>query len=161
MFKRFKKNKKFSTFHAVASGTLLPISAVEDGVFSEKLLGDGYAVQPANGEVYSPVEGKILSIFPTKHAITIETTAGFEILLHMGLDTVELKGEPFEIFVTEGQKVTAETKLATMDLEKLKETNTPSTIVVIITNMDKVKDMPKTNEKAVHASEEIFSIDVE
>ncbi|MGX6961887.1 PTS sugar transporter subunit IIA [Vagococcus xieshaowenii] len=162
MFGLFKKNKKETTvsFHAVAKGTAIPLEAVGDGVFSSKMLGDGYAVKPETEEVFAPVVGKVVSVFPTKHAITIETEEGLEILVHMGIDTVELKGEPFEVFVTEGQAVTPATKLANMDLAKLAETNTTSTIVVVVTNMDKVSAVSTVNEHAVAAQEEVATVTV-
>lgn len=160
MFSLFKKKKKEVTFHAVAEGTLIPLNAVGDGVFSEKLLGDGYAVKPINNEVFSPVEGTVMSVFPTKHAITIETPEGLEILVHMGIDTVELKGVPFEVAVKEGDTISATTKLASMDLAKLAETATVSTIIVVITNMDKVKEMPIIAEKSVKASDEVSVLEL-
>lgn len=159
MFNFLKKNKKTS-FHAVADGNLIPINKVEDNVFSEKMLGDGYGVQPTSNEVYSPVDGTIVSVFPTKHAVTMTTDNGLEILVHMGIDTVELNGAPFEVFVKEGQKVTPETKLATMDLAELEKTNTTSTIVIAITNMDLVKDMTTVTEGPVKASQEVTAVDV-
>ncbi|MBP1041187.1 PTS glucose transporter subunit IIA [Vagococcus sp. BWB3-3] len=159
MFKFLKKDNK-TAFHAVAKGNLIPINKVEDNVFSEKMLGDGFAVQPASSEVFAPVKGKIVSVFPTKHAITMTTDSGLEILVHMGIDTVELKGAPFEIFVKEGQTVTPETKMANMDLDELAKTDTTSTIVVVITNMDAVKKMADVTEKTVNASEEVLTVEV-
>ncbi|MGX7030319.1 PTS sugar transporter subunit IIA [Vagococcus zengguangii] len=157
MFGIFKKKKKEEVvaFHAVAQGTVMPLESVGDGVFSGKLLGDGYAVKPETEEVYAPVTGKVVSVFPTKHAITIETAEGLEVLVHMGIDTVELKGEPFEVFVSEGQAITPETKLANMNLDKLAETNTVSTIVIVVTNMDKVSNLSTVNEHVVAASEQV------
>ena len=162
MFGIFKKKKQEEvvSFHAVAQGTVIPLEAVGDGVFSSKMLGDGYAVKPQTEEVYSPVTGKVVSVFPTKHAITIETTEGLEILVHMGIDTVELKGEPFEVFVSEGQAITPETKLANMSLTKLAETNTVSTIVVVVTNMDKVANFSTVSEHAVGAKEEVATVTI-
>lgn len=159
MFKFLKKNTG-TPFSAVAEGQLIPISNVGDGVFSEKMLGDGYAIIPSSSEIFSPVSGKIISVFPTKHAISILTDSGLEILVHMGIDTVALNGAPFDIFVEEGQKVTPQTKMATMDLAELAKTDTSSTIIVVITNMDAVKTMPEVNPKTVVASEEVISVEV-
>ncbi|MGX7059278.1 PTS sugar transporter subunit IIA [Vagococcus humatus] len=160
MFNFFKKNKKTEMF-AVMNGTLMPITQVNDSVFSQKMLGDGFAIEPTSSEVFAPVAGKIVSVFPTKHAMTMVTESGLEILVHMGIDTVELKGEPFEVFVKEGDKIAKGTKLATMDLAKLAETQTPATTMVVITNMDLVKEMPAVTEKAVSASEAILEITIE
>ena len=81
------------------------------------MMGDGYAVRPSNGKIYAPVAGTVSSIFETKHAIGILTPGGAEVLVHMGLDTVELKGAPFTVKVSEGDAVTVDTLIAEMDLE--------------------------------------------
>ena len=92
-------------FVAPANGEMIPIDKVEDDVFSQKMMGEGFAVVPENGEIASPVSGTIVSVFPTKHAIGIKTDDDIEVLLHMGIDTVDLGGEAFEIKVREGEKV--------------------------------------------------------
>lgn len=82
------------------------------------MMGDGYAIQPQSGEIYSPIDGIITTLFPTKHAIGIKNKKGLEILIHMGLDTVELEGDPFEIKVSQGQKVNKNQLIAKMNLKK-------------------------------------------
>lgn len=143
-FKRDKKEEKAplekKNLYAPVNGKVVPVSEVSDPVFSQKMMGDGFAVIPSDGNVYSPVEGKILSVFPTKHAIGIQLDNGLELLVHMGLDTVELNGKPFETHVSEGDTVTADTLIATCDLDALAEAGKDNAIVVVITNMDKVKD---------------------
>lgn len=119
--------------HSVTNGELIPIVEVDDEVFSKKMLGDGYAIKPASSNIFSPIEGLVTSIFPTKHAIGLKTEHDLEILVHIGIDTVELKGEPFEIYVKEGDLVNNETLLATVDLNKLQEHNKQSDILIIIT----------------------------
>lgn len=153
MFKFLKKKELNESFHSVANGTLIPISSVEDEVFSAKMLGDGYAVKPTDNNVFAPVNGTVTSIFPTKHAISILTASGLEVLVHMGIDTVSLDGIPFNVLVTEGQTVTPETQLATMDLDELKKTETLSTIVIAITNMEKVSSMTDAPEKTTQHGE--------
>lgn len=101
-------------------------------------MGDGFLVIPENGTIYSPVEGVVSSIFPTKHAVGIQTTTGLEILLHMGVNTVELEGKPFDIKVSEGQKVTPTTIIAEVDLAAIKQAGKETDMLVIITNMDAV-----------------------
>lgn len=118
-----------------AEGKLIPIEEVEDDVFSSKMMGDGFAIIPKNGEIYSPVEGQILSVFPTQHAISIRTTSGVDVLLHLGLDTVELNGEPFETFVKEGEHVKTNTLLSKMDLDKVIKAGKKTDILVVITNV--------------------------
>lgn len=160
MFGLFKKKKTETKLHAVADGQVIKIDEVSDPVFSQKMMGDGFAVIPANGKIFSPVEGAVVSIFPTKHAIGLKLDNGLEVLLHMGVDTVELKGEPFEVKVTEGQKVTPETLVAEVDLDALKEKGKDNAMIVVITNMDQVKDLqvnPGDNKKA---GEEIGEVQV-
>lgn len=138
------------TLYAVAKGNLIPISEVNDPVFSQKMMGDGYAVIPEEGTIYAPVEGEVLSVFQTKHAIGIKMTNGLEILLHMGIDTVELNGAPFTIKVQAGDKVTNETVVALADLAAIKAAGKATDMVVVITNMDAVQsfDLTKTGTVA-------------
>lgn len=118
------------------TGKVVDITNVPDQVFSQKMMGDGIAIEPTEGKVVSPVSGKIATVFPTKHAIGINADNGAEYLIHIGLDTVNLKGEGFETHVTEGQSVKAGDPLVTFDLDFIKA-NAPSTITpVIITNHD-------------------------
>ncbi|AQP53228.1 PTS N-acetylglucosamine transporter subunit IIABC [Vagococcus penaei] len=144
MFNFFKKNKKESAtepevvvdnqVYAVAKGKLIAITDVKDPVFSEKMMGDGYAVVPTEGAVYSPVTGEILNVFPTKHAIGIKMDSGIEVLLHMGINTVELDGKPFDVHVKEGDRVTGDTLLATVDLEALATAEKDNDLIVIFTS---------------------------
>ncbi len=115
-------------------GEIIPITEVEDPVFSEKMMGDGFAIIPTNGSVVSPVDGEIMNVFPTKHAIGIKSKQGYEILIHVGLETVNLKGEGFTALVKEGDQISKGTELLTFDLEYIKN-SAPSTVTpVIFTN---------------------------
>lgn len=93
--------------HSVADGQVINIEDVKDPVFSQRMMGDGFAVEPENGKIVSPLAGKVSSIFPTKHALGLVSDNGLEVLVHIGLDTVSLEGKPFEVKVTEGQTVAA------------------------------------------------------
>lgn len=132
-------NKNVELFNPV-DGEVIPIEEVSDPVFSQKMMGDGFGVKPDNGQVYSPVAGKVVSVFPTKHAVGLELDNGIEVLVHIGVDTVELEGGPFEIHVSEGEKVTSETLLATVDLEGVAEAGKDNTIIIVFTNMDEVEN---------------------
>ena len=90
---------------AYMKGKVVDITEVPDPVFAQKMMGDGFAVEPANGNIVSPVSGTVSSIFPTKHALGLVTEAGLEVLVHIGLDTVSLEGKPFTVHVAEGQKL--------------------------------------------------------
>ncbi|MEC0301764.1 glucose-specific PTS transporter subunit IIBC [Terribacillus saccharophilus] len=126
---------KADVFVIPMSGTLRHLEDVPDVVFSEKLMGDGFAIEPVNGTVVSPVNGKVINIFPTKHAIGLEADTGREVLIHIGLETVNLKGEGFEVFVKEGDRVTAGQKIAEADLARI-QPHVPSLLTpVVFTNL--------------------------
>ena len=125
----------------VADGEVIAISDVKDPVFSQKMMGDGFAVEPENGNIYSPVAGTITSIFPTKHALGLLTDSGLEVLVHIGLDTVSLEGKPFEVHVAKGQKVAAGDLLVTADLEAIKAAGRETSTVVVFTNAQAIKSV--------------------
>lgn len=122
-----------------ANGDLLDLSKVPDDVFSQKLMGEGFAVESADGDIYAPVSGEIGMIFPTKHAIIIATEDGIEVLIHMGIDTVKMDGKGFELFCEMGQKVKAGDKLAHMDKAVFQAEGYPTVTPVIFTNLDTSK----------------------
>lgn len=136
MFNLFKKKEQSEILSIPVDGELIPLSKVADPVFSQKMMGEGFGVNPISSEIYSPVNGTITTIFKTKHAIGIETASGLEILVHIGIDTVSLEGAPFELFVAEGEKVTPETKLAAVDFEQIEAAEKETTVLVLITNSD-------------------------
>jgi PTS system glucose-specific IIA component len=141
MFNIFKK-KKYVDIYSPINGILLKIEDVPDPVFSRKMVGDGVALEPTEGIVYSPVNGTLIQLFPTKHALGIKTEEGLEILIHIGMDTVEMKGNGFESFVSEGEKVKIGNKLLKFDMELVKKEH-PLTSPIIITNMDIVDKIVK------------------
>ena len=128
-------NKKLE-LSALANGKLIAIEDVADNVFSSKTMGDGFAVQPTSGDIYAPVTGTITTVFPTKHAFGIKTPQGFEVLVHLGVDTVELEGKPFEVFVSVNDQVNPATKIASMDLEAIKEAGKETDAIVVFTNAE-------------------------
>lgn len=143
MFKNiFKKKSKTVELFSPLNGKVVNISEVPDPVFAEKMMGDGFAVIPSSGKLVSPVRGKILQVFPTKHAICIETAEGLEMIIHVGLDTVELNGEGFEALVKADDKVEVGDALLNIDLDFLKKSNKEIITPVVITNYaDKVKSI--------------------
>ncbi len=160
LFDFLKKNEnKETTLYNLVDGEVIPIEEVPDPVFSQKMMGDGFGVEPTNGEVYAPVEGKVVSVFPTKHALGLELDNGIEILVHMGVDTVELEGGPFEVHVNEGDKVTQDTLLATIDLTALDTAEKPKTIIVVFTNMDEVKSFTLDKTGTVSRGEVIGEVE--
>lgn len=127
--------------YSVADGQVIELDQVKDPVFAQKMMGDGFAVEPANGNIVSPVSGTVSSIFPTKHALGLVTEAGLEVLVHIGLDTVSLEGKPFTVRVTEGQQVAAGDLLVTADLGAIREAGRETTTVVVFTNGDAIKSV--------------------
>lgn len=134
----------------VADGQVIDLADVKDPVFSQKMMGDGFAVEPENGKIYSPVAGTVTSVFPSKHAIGLVTDDGLEVLVHIGLETVSLEGKPFEVHVSEGQKVAAGDLLVTADLEAIKEAGRETSTIVVFTNAAAIKSV--TVEKLGQAS---------
>lgn len=127
--------------YSVADGQVIALEQVKDPVFAQKMMGDGFAVEPANGNIVSPVSGTVSSIFPTKHALGIVTEAGLEVLVHIGLDTVSLEGKPFTVHVAEGQKVAAGDLLVTADLDAIRVAGRETSTVVVFTNGDAIKSV--------------------
>ena len=127
--------------HSVADGQVINIEDVKDPVFSQKMMGDGFAVEPENGHIVSPVAGKVTSVFPTKHALGLVTDNGLEVLVHIGLDTVSLEGKPFEVKVSEGQTVAAGDLLVEADLDAIREAGRETSTIVVFTNADAIKSV--------------------
>ena len=127
--------------YSVADGQVVALEQVKDPVFAQKMMGDGFAVEPANGNIVSPVSGTVSSIFPTKHALGIVTEPGLEVLVHIGLDTVSLEGKPFTVHVAEGQKVAAGDLLVTADLDAIRAAGRETSTVVVFTNAEAIKSV--------------------
>ena len=127
--------------YSVADGQVIALEQVKDPVFAQKMMGDGFAVEPANGNIVSPVTGTVSSIFPTKHALGLVTEAGLEVLVHIGLDTVSLEGKPFTVHVSEGQKVAAGDLLVTADLDAIRAAGRETSTVVVFTNAEAIKSV--------------------
>ena len=127
--------------YSVADGQVVALEQVKDPVFAQKMMGDGFAVEPANGNIVSPVSGTVSSIFPTKHALGLVTEAGLEVLVHIGLDTVSLEGKPFTVHVAEGQKVAEGDLLVTADLDAIRAAGRETSTVVVFTNAEAIKSV--------------------
>ncbi|WML45755.1 PTS glucose transporter subunit IIA [Neobacillus sp. PS3-40] len=136
-FKFFKKQKL--QIFAPINGEIIPIEQVQDPVFSEKMMGEGIAVIPSEGNICSPVEGTIIQVAPTKHAIGILTEDGTEILVHIGLETVALKGEGFTVAVNMGEKVSVGQLLVEVDWEFIKNHAKSIVTPIVITNSNEGK----------------------
>lgn len=134
LLKSKKKDEK-DLFVAPLSGELLDLKDVPDKVFSQKIMGDGFAIKPENGEIVSPVNGEIATLFPTNHAVGIICDNQQEILIHFGVDTVNLEGKGFEAFINQGDRVKAGQVILKVDIEKIKD-EVPSIITpIVFTNL--------------------------
>ncbi|WP_254255388.1 PTS glucose transporter subunit IIA [Macrococcoides canis] len=145
---------------AVADGEVIDITDVNDPVFSQKMMGEGYAVKPESEEVVSPVDGEIISIFPTKHAIGIRTNDGIEVLVHMGIETVQMKQPASRVVVNDGQKVKAGDTLAYMDLTAVRAEGKDTTIIIVMTNSDKVDTLQLNKTGIVQKGETVGTMTV-
>lgn len=134
------KSKKLEIV-APLSGKVVPITETPDNMFSGKVLGDGIAVIPSGGEVVSPVPGMIVNVAHSLHAVCIRSDAGAEVLVHLGVDTVDLEGKGFTCYVRAGQHVEAGEKLMEMDLDFIASRGLSTVSPCIVTNLDEVKDL--------------------
>ncbi|MEM1502558.1 PTS glucose transporter subunit IIA [Domibacillus sp. 8LH] len=143
------------------SGDVISLEEVPDPVFSQKMMGDGIAVNPSEGKVVAPADAKVLNVFPTKHAIGLETAGGLELLIHVGLDTVNMKGEGFDVKVSEGDQVKKGDVLLTYSLELVREKAASTITPLIISNGDLVKQMAKHEHvKAVAGETPVMTIKI-
>ena len=122
------------TLVAPTAGEAVPLASVPDPVFSTGALGEGFGVRPSSGDVVAPVGGAVTMVAGTGHAVGITTDDGLEVLLHLGVDTVELEGRPFALTVAAGQRVRASEALGTMDLEQIRQAGKDTTAIVAVTN---------------------------
>ncbi len=135
------------------------MTSVNDDVFSKKMVGDGFAVNPSDGKILAPTDGKIVTVMSTKHAITMTSAkGGLEILLHFGLDTVDLKGAPFDIKVKEGQTVKGGTVLAQMDIAAIKAAGKDPVVITAVTNMKQVAKMSAVKPGKIQAGQSVLEV---
>lgn len=155
-----KDEKNPISLLAPVSGELVQLEDVPDPVFSEKMMGDGIAIKPAEGVAVSPVDGKVMQVFPTKHAVGLQAENGAEILIHIGLETVSLDGEGFTSHISEGDRVKQGDKLISFDLDVI-ETKAKSTLIpIIITNSADMRSVKPADSKQVAAGEdEILAVE--
>jgi PTS system beta-glucosides-specific IIC component len=140
------------------SGKVLPLTEVPDKVFSSGAMGKGIAIDPVKGELIAPADGEITTVFPTGHAIGLTTKDGAEILIHIGMDTVELEGKGFEVFVKQGDQVRAGDLLVRFDIEAIKAAGYSVITPIVVTNTDHFADVLELNQEEIIASEDFLAI---
>ena len=151
-------NGKAITLYSHMNGTAVKLEDVEDEVFSQKILGEGAAVEPSEGKLYAPCDGKIDSVFDTKHAVNMVSSDGVEILLHIGIDTVKLGGQYFEAHVSDGQEVKKGDLLISFDMDKIKAAGYKVTTPLIIGNTDDYASVEPAAENSISAGDIILKI---
>ncbi|MEH7109601.1 PTS sugar transporter subunit IIA [Bacillus sp. JJ1764] len=157
LFKKKVKSDK-EIIYSPLDGKVIPLEKVPDPVFSQKLMGEGLAVYPSKGLLVSPVDGEIIQVFNTKHAIGIYSVNGLELLIHVGLETVELQGEGFNVLVKQGQKVKVGDPLLEFDIEFIKNHNKDTVTPIIITNSsEKIESIVQNSAEEVSKGEPLFT----
>ena len=156
--KQEKQNNSKDIIFSPIEGEIKPLEKVNDGVFSEGLLGKGISIEPTVGRAVSPVNGVVSTVFDTKHAIGLTSDDGVETLIHIGIDTVKLNGEHFNAHVKPGDKVKVGDLLVEFDIEKIKEAGYPTITPIIITNTDSYEDVEVLAEGLSKEKDELIMV---
>ena len=161
MFGFMKKKQETAAAEMIGApieGEAVPSSEVSDPTFGEEMLGKGMAIKPSVGKVFSPVDGTVTMVFDTKHALSITSDQGAEILIHIGLDTVTLKGEHFTAHVESDAKVKKGDLLLEFDMEKIKEAGFDVISPVIICNTDEYREVKQFTGKSVKPGDDVMEL---
>ncbi|MCD7806935.1 MAG: PTS glucose transporter subunit IIA [Lachnospiraceae bacterium] len=150
------KNPDVNTIYAPISGKVTPLEKVADVVFSQKIMGDGIAIKPDAGKLYAPVSGVVSVVFPTRHVIGIEAENGANIIMHVGIDTVELNGKGFDVKVKQGDHVTQGQLLMNIDLKNIGQKYDMTTMVVVENSGD--FRLEPTNQPVIEAGEQLMKL---
>ena len=140
------------------TGKVIPVSEVGDGVFSEKMVGDGFAVEPEDDKVYAPADGTITMVFDTKHAFTLMTDGGLDVLVHMGIDTIQLQGKPFMLTIREGDKVRRGDLIGTMDRKAIQEAGYRTITPVVVGNVDEFTSCQLVTDGQVEHGTDVLDV---
>lgn len=145
------------TIYSPLKGSVIPLSEVSDPVFAEEVMGPGVGINPEEGKLYAPADGEIASVFPTGHAIGMTTGDGMEILLHIGIDTVQLEGDGFHALVKQGDHVKAGELLVEFDCAKIKEKGYQTTTMVLVPNAAILGTMSQPHTGPVEPLDRLFN----
>ncbi|WML36849.1 PTS glucose transporter subunit IIA [Clostridium sp. OS1-26] len=157
MFKNLFKKNKNKIFYAFSEGVSVDLGDVNDEVFSQKMMGEGIAIKPSDNKIYSPCDGTIVAVMKeSKHAVGIRTEDGVEFLIHVGIDTVTLKGEGFELHCEEGKTVKKGDLLLTFDREFLKQKELDDTTMLVISEPNNHKIVSLHTKNSMKAKESIL-----
>ena len=156
-FKNLFKEKPMEILAAV-SGTLVPLNTVSDPAFADGIIGQGIAIEPREGKIFAPVDGKILGIFKTNHAITILSDFGAEILIHIGIDTVNLGGQHFTPHVKKGDEIKKGDLLVTFDVEAIKDAGYDLITPILVCNMEEFGSLQPSDSGEVDVQDLVMTI---
>ena len=156
--KMFEKNAKTISLKAVEDGRTIPMDEVNDQTFAQELLGPGIAIVPSNGTVVSPINGTIATVMDTKHAVCIQGEDGLELIVHAGLDTVELNGKYYQTYKEIGDQVKAGDVLLEFDLEEITKAGYDVTTPIVITNLGDYKITKCLTGQQVKAGDEVIQL---
>jgi len=156
--KMFEKNAKTISLKAVEDGRTIPMDEVNDQTFAQELLGPGIAIVPSNGTVVSPINGTIATVMDTKHAVCIQGEDGLELIVHAGLDTVELNGKYYQTYKEIGDQVKAGDVLLEFDLEEITKAGYDVTTPIVIMNLGDYKITKCLTGQQVKAGEEVIQL---
>ena len=156
--KMFEKNAKTISLKAVEDGRTIPMDEVNDQTFAQELLGPGIAIVPSNGTVVSPIDGTIATVMDTKHAVCIQGEDGLELIVHAGLDTVDLNGKYYQTYKEIGDQVKAGDVLLEFDLEEIAKAGYDVTTPIVITNLGDYKITKCLTGQQVKAGEEVIQL---
>ena len=156
--KMFEKNAKTISLKAVEDGRTIPMDEVNDQTFAQELLGPGIAIVPSNGTVVSPIDGTIATVMDTKYAVCIQGEDGLELIVHAGLDTVELNGKYYQTYKEIGDQVKAGDVLLEFDLEEITKAGYDVTTPIVITNLGDYKITKCLTGQQVKAGEEVIQL---
>ncbi|ADQ15279.1 PTS sugar transporter subunit IIA [Halanaerobium hydrogeniformans] len=158
MLDMFKKKTEY--LFAPFAGKIVKLQDLNDEAFAKKILGDGIAVDPEENIVKSPCAGEVVQVFTTGHALGIQTDLGLEVLVHIGINTIKLNGKGFTKKIKNGDRVEVGTPLIEIDLEYIKENADAISTPLVITNMDKVKNIKILKNENVEAGEKIIEVEL-
>ena len=156
--KEVKKLNEYEEISSPLTGKVFSLSEVKDEVFSKEIMGKGVAIQPSIGEVVAPFDGKVSAIFPTNHAVGLTNNSGVEVMIHVGLDTVELNGKSYKSFVKNGDTVKKGDKLIEFDMDEIKKVGYDVITPVIVTNSAQFVDVIETSEKEVKELDSLLKV---
>lgn len=154
--KLFKKTPETIDYVAPLTGKATPLENVPDEVFSQKMMGDGLAIEPTDNQIVSPIDGEVVDVFKTKHAISFRAENGAELLIHMGLDTVQLDGKGFSISVENGQKVKKGDPLGTFDIDEVSKADYKTITPLILLNGEQFQLSEVISEQDVRAGTDVL-----